>query len=205
MVKDGFRFALPPLILGIVLMVFRWWWGAIFVALGLFVFYFFRDPERQIPSEPDAVVSPADGRVVEIVDEPSGSRPGKRISIFLSVFNVHVNRAPVGGQVCRLDYHPGKFMGAWKEKASTANEQNVITIATPAGEISCKQIAGWVARRILCWTQVGDEVRIGQRIGMIRFGSRVDLWLPADAEILVQRGQNVAGGATQIARWQSRK
>lgn len=205
MVKDGFRFALPPLILGIVLMVFRWWWGAIFVALGLFVLYFFRDPERQIPSEPDAVVSPADGRVVEIVDEPSGSRPGKRISIFLSVFNVHVNRAPVGGQVCRLDYHPGKFMGAWKEKASTANEQNVITIATPAGEISCKQIAGWVARRILCWTQVGDEVRIGQRIGMIRFGSRVDLWLPADAEILVQRGQNVAGGATQIARWQSRK
>lgn len=205
MVKDGFRFALPPLILGIVLMVFRWWWGAIFVALGLFVFYFFRDPERQIPSEPDAVVSPADGRVVEIVDEQSGSRPGKRISIFLSVFNVHVNRAPVGGQVCRLDYHPGKFMGAWKEKASTANEQNVITIATPAGEISCKQIAGWVARRILCWTQVGDEVRIGQRIGMIRFGSRVDLWLPADAEILVQRGQNVAGGATQIARWQSRK
>lgn len=205
MVKDGFRFALPPLILGIVLMVFRWWWGAIFVALGLFVFYFFRDPERQIPSEPDAVVSPADGRVVEIVDEPSGSRPGKRISIFLSVFNVHVNRAPVGGQVCRLDYHPGTFMGAWKEKASTANEQNVITIATPAGEISCKQIAGWVARRILCWTQVGDEVRIGQRIGMIRFGSRVDLWLPADAEILVQRGQNVAGGATQIARWQSRK
>lgn len=205
MVKDGFRFALPPLILGIVLMIFRWWWGAILVALGLFVVYFFRDPERQIPSDPDAVVSPADGRVVEIVDEPSGNRAGKRISIFLSIFNVHVNRAPVSGQVCRLDYHRGKFMGAWKEKASTANEQNVITIATPAGEISCKQIAGLVARRILCWTRAGDEVKIGQRIGMIRFGSRVDLWLPADAEIVVKRGENVAGGATRIARWQSRK
>lgn len=205
MVKDGFRFALPPLILGMVLMILRWWWGVIFIALGLFVLYFFRDPERRIPGDPDAVVSPADGRVVEILDEPCGNRPGKRISIFLSVFNVHVNRAPVSGQICRIDYHPGKFMGAWKEKASTANEHNVITIATPGGEIPCKQIAGWVARRILCWTRVGDEVRIGQRIGMIRFGSRVDLWLPADAEILVERGQSVAGGSTQIARWQSRK
>ncbi|MGB6483980.1 MAG: phosphatidylserine decarboxylase family protein [Candidatus Acidiferrales bacterium] len=203
MVKDGFRFALPPLILGIVLLIFRWWWGAIFIALGLFVLYFFRDPERQIPSEPSAVVSPADGRVVELVDELLGGRPGKRISIFLSVFNVHVNRAPVAGRISRMDYHPGKFMGAWKDKASEANEQNVITIAAPAGEITFKQIAGWVARRILCWTRIGDEVKIGQRIGMIRFGSRVDVWLPADAEILVQLGQHVAGGATQIARWQS--
>ncbi|MFZ0640522.1 MAG: phosphatidylserine decarboxylase family protein [Candidatus Acidiferrales bacterium] len=205
MVKDGFRFALPPLILGIVLMIFRWWWGAIFVALGLFVLYFFRDPERRIPSEPGAVVSPADGRIVEVVDEPLGDRPGKRISIFLSVFDVHVNRAPVAGQVSRVDYHRGAFMGAWKEKASHANEQNAITIATPAGEMTFKQIAGWVARRILCWTRIGDEVRIGQRIGMIRFGSRVDVWLPVDAEILVRRGQHVAGGATQIARWQSTK
>ncbi|MGC1105640.1 MAG: phosphatidylserine decarboxylase family protein [Candidatus Acidiferrales bacterium] len=203
MVKDGFRFALPPLIIGIVLMIFRWWWGAIFIALGLFVLYFFRDPERQIPSEPGAVVSPADGRVVELVDEPFDNRPGKRISIFLSIFNVHVNRAPVAGRICRMDYHPGKFMGAWRDKASEANEQNVITIAAPAGEITFKQIAGWVARRILCWTRIGDEVKIGQRIGMIRFGSRVDVWLPADAEILVRLGQHVAGGATQIARWQS--
>jgi phosphatidylserine decarboxylase len=202
MVKDGFRFALPPLILGIVLMIFRWWWGAIFVVLGLFVLYFFRDPERQIPAEPGAVVSPADGHVVEIVEESLSNRPGKRISIFLSVFDVHVNRAPVGGKVSRMDYHRGRFMAAWKEKASDANEQNVITIATPGGEIMFKQIAGWVARRILCWTKIGDEVKLGQRIGMIRFGSRVDIWLPADAEILVQRGQYVAGGATQIARWQ---
>ena len=205
MVKDGFRFGLPPLAIGVVLMILRWWWGAIFVALGLFVLYFFRDPERQIPTGPSAVVSPADGRVVEIVNEPLNNRPGKRISIFLSIFDVHVNRAPVAGQVRKVDYHPGKFMGAWKEKASEANEQNVITIAAPGGEVTFKQIAGWVARRILCWTRIGDEVRIGQRIGMIRFGSRVDVWLPADAEILVRRGQHVAGGATQIARWQPMK
>ncbi|MFZ0335328.1 MAG: phosphatidylserine decarboxylase family protein [Candidatus Acidiferrales bacterium] len=205
MVKDGFRFALPPLIVGIVLVFFRWWLGAAFVILGLFVLYFFRDPERQIPSEPGAVVSPADGRIVEVVDEPLGGRPGKRISIFLSVFDVHVNRAPVGGQVRGVEYHRGRFMAAWNEKASLANEQNAITLATPAGEMTFKQIAGWVARRILCWTQIGDEVRIGQRIGMIRFGSRVDVWLPSDAEILVQRGQHVAGGATQIARWQPTK
>ncbi|MGB7228010.1 MAG: phosphatidylserine decarboxylase family protein [Candidatus Acidiferrales bacterium] len=205
MVKDGFRFALPPLIVGIVLVFFRWWLGAAFVILGLFVLYFFRDPERQIPSEPGAVVSPADGRIVEVEDEPLGGRPGKRISIFLSVFDVHVNRAPVGGQVRGVEYHRGRFMAAWNEKASLANEQNAITLATPAGEMTFKQIAGWVARRILCWTQIGDEVRIGQRIGMIRFGSRVDVWLPSDAEILVQRGQHVAGGATQIARWQPTK
>ena len=205
MVKDGFRFALPPLLIGIVLMILRWWWGAIFLALGLFVLYFFRDPKRRIPTEPGAVVSPADGRVVEIADEPLDGRAGRRISIFLSVFDVHVNRAPVAGQVRRIDYHAGKFLAAWKEKASSANEQNSITIATPAGEMRFKQIAGWVARRILCWTRIGDEVTLGQRIGMIRFGSRVDVWLPAEAEILVQRGQHVAGGATQIARWQFTK
>ncbi len=205
MVKDGLRFALPPLVIGIILMALRWWWGAIFLALGLFVLYFFRDPQRQIPSAPDAVVSPADGRVMEIVDEALGERAGKRISIFLSIFDVHVNRAPVSGRISRVDYHPGQFLAAWKEKASESNEQNAITIATAAGEIRFKQIAGWVARRILCWTKIGDEVRIGQRIGMIRFGSRTDIWLPAEAEILVRRGQHVAGGATQIARWQSTK
>lgn len=205
MVKDGFRFALPPLIVGVILMVFQWWWGAIFVVLGLFVLYFFRDPERQIPTEPDAVVSPADGHVVEIVEEQLNGRPGSRVSIFLSIFDVHVNRAPIAGKVSRMDYHRGRFMAAWKEKASDANEQNVITIATPGGEIVFKQIAGWVARRILCWMKIGDEVKLGQRIGMIRFGSRVDIWLPSEAAILVRRGQHVAGGATQIARWQSMK
>jgi len=205
MVRDAYKFALPLLILGIVLTAFRLWWGALFVALALFVFYFFRDPERQIPADPDAVVSPADGRVVEIVDELSNGISGKRISIFLSVFDVHVNRAPVAGQVREIKYSRGKFMAAWKGKASTHNEQNLISIATPAGEMHLKQIAGWVARRILCWTKVGNEVKLGERIGMIRFGSRVDVWLPAEAEILTRRGQHVAGGATQIARWRYTK
>lgn len=205
MVRDGYKFALPPLIVGIALMALRWWWAGILVALGIFVLYFFRDPERQIPADPDAVVSPADGRVVEIVDEPQSGKSGKRISIFLSVFDVHVNRSPVGGKVARMEYTYGRFMAAWKGKASAENEQNLIAIETPGGQIQFKQIAGWVARRIVVWKKIGDEVKIGERVGMIRFGSRVDVWLPADAEILVQRGQHIAGGATQLARWRASK
>ncbi len=205
MVKDGYRFALPPLIVGIILMAFQWWWAAALVALGLFVLYFFRDPERTIPQDPGAVVSPADGRVVEIVDEPWEGRPGKRVSIFLSIFDVHVNRAPVAGKIRKVEYHPGRFMAAWNGKASAENEQNAISIETPSGEMSFKQIAGWVARRIVCWKRVGDEVALGERVGMIRFGSRVDIWLPSEAELLVKRGQHVAGGGTQLARWQATK
>jgi phosphatidylserine decarboxylase len=205
MVKDGYRFALPPLILGIVLLTFRWWWAAVLVVLGLFVLYFFRDPERQIPSDPEAVVSPADGRVVEIVNEPNGSRPGKRVSIFLSIFDVHVNRAPVAGRISRLEYKPGRFMAAWEGKASAENEQNLIAIQTPRGEMTFKQIAGWIARRIIFWKRQGDEVAAGERVGMIRFGSRVDVWLPEGAEVLVRRGQKVAGGSTVLGRWPSTK
>ncbi|HEV2340201.1 MAG TPA: phosphatidylserine decarboxylase family protein [Candidatus Acidoferrales bacterium] len=205
MVKDGYRFALPPLILGIVLLAFRLWWAAILVVFGLFVLYFFRDPERQVPGDPEAVVSPADGRVVEIVDEQNGPRVGKRVSIFLSIFNVHVNRAPVAGRISRLEYKSGRFMAAWKGKASGENEQNLIAIQTPRGEMTFKQIAGWVARRIIFWKRQGDEVAAGERVGMIRFGSRVDVWLPEGAEILVQRGQKVAGGSTVIGRWPSTK
>jgi phosphatidylserine decarboxylase len=205
MVKDGYLFALPPLILGIVLLAFRWWWASVFVALGLFIFYFFRDPERQIPNDPDAVVSPADGRIVEIAEESLGDRLGKRVSIFLSVFDVHVNRAPVGGKIRCVEYTPGRFMAAWKGKASTENERNLVAIETPRGEMTFTQIAGWIARRIVFWKSIGDHVAMGERVGMIRFGSRVDVWLPVEAEILVQRGQKVAGGATELARWQSRK
>ncbi|HEV2297931.1 MAG TPA: phosphatidylserine decarboxylase family protein [Candidatus Acidoferrales bacterium] len=205
MVKDGYRFALLPLILGIVLLAFRWWWATVFVVLGLFVLYFFRDPERQLPRDPDVVVSPADGRVVEIVDEQIGARAGKRISIFLSIFDVHVNRAPVAGRISRLEYKPGRFMAAWKGKASAENEQNLVALQTPRGEMTFKQIAGWVARRIVFWKRQGDEVLLGERVGMIRFGSRVDVWLPQGAEILVRRGQKVSGGSTVLGRWPSTK
>lgn len=206
MVKDGYRFALPPIVLGIAAAAWGWRWaGAALIVLGLFAACFFRDPERKIPGDADAVVSPADGRVVEIVDEPFGAQAGKRVSIFLSIFDVHVNRAPVAGRIRRLEYRPGRFWAAFRGQASAENEQNVIHIETPRGEMVFKQIAGWVARRVLCWKGEGDAVALGERVGMIRFGSRVDVWLPGDAEWLVRKGQRVAGGATQLARWPSTK
>jgi phosphatidylserine decarboxylase len=204
MVREGYWFALPPLALGLLALVPGWRWAAgILIFLGVFVLYFFRDPERAIPSDPDAVVSPADGRVVEILDEPWESTPGRRISIFLSVWNVHVNRAPVAGEIRRVEYRPGRFYAALRARASAENEQNVIRIATPRGEMVFKQIAGWIARRVLCWKAEGDRVALGERVGMIRFGSRVDVWLPAAAEIIVQRGQKVAGGSSVLAKWTS--
>lgn len=204
MVKEGYKFALPPLVAGLLVLVPGWRWaGAVLIFLGAFVLYFFRDPERDIPSAPEAVVSPADGRVVEIADEAFDGRQGQRVSIFLSVWDVHVNRAPVAGQIRRLEYRPGRFYAALRSRASTENEQNIIRIATPGGEMAFKQIAGWIARRVVCWKAEGDRVARGERVGMIRFGSRVDIWLPADAELLVRRGQHVAGGSTLLARWKS--
>ncbi|MGB8848193.1 MAG: phosphatidylserine decarboxylase family protein, partial [Candidatus Acidiferrales bacterium] len=172
-----------------------------FILLGLFVLYFFRDPERQIPNEPGAVVSPADGHVLEIVDEAWNGPAGKRITIFLSVFDVHVNRVPVAGEIKEVQYRPGRFFAAMRKRASKENEQNVITITTPGGDIVFKQIAGAIARRVICWKNVGDRVALGERVGMIRFGSRVDVWLPDDSEIVVRRGQRVYGGASILAKW----
>jgi phosphatidylserine decarboxylase len=167
----------------------------------VFVFYFFRDPERTIPSDAGAVVSPADGRVVVVTDEENAGRPGKRISIFLAIWNVHVNRAPAEGIIAKLEYRPGKFLAAMRARASIENEQNVIVLSTEAGEMVCKQIAGWIARRVVCWKKEGDRVTRGERIGLVRFGSRVDLWVPRDAEILVGLGDNVKGGSSVVAHW----
>jgi len=170
------------------------------VFLGLFVFGFFRNPERQIPGEAGLIVSPADGRVVVIKDEENQGREGKRISIFLAIWNVHVNRAPVAGTITGLEYKPGKFLAAWDENASFQNEQNVFTQATEHGEIKYKQIAGWVARRVVSWKKAGETVGRGERIGLVRFGSRVDLWLPGEAEIVVKVGESVKGGSSVLAR-----
>jgi len=171
--------------------------------LAIFIFFFFRDPDRTIPTDPDAVVSPGDGHILEVLDEPMGAQPGQRITIFLSVFDVHVNRSPIAGKIVSVEYRPGKFYAAMRKRASEQNEMNVITVATPRGNIVFKQIAGAIARRVLCWKGVGDAVALGERVGMIRFGSRVDLWLPKDAEILVRRGQKVAGGSSILAKWKS--
>ncbi len=204
MVKEGFQFALPPLALGLLGVGLGWSLaGSLFLFLGLFVLYFFRDPHRAVPSDPDAVVSPADGRVVEIVDEAFDGRRGRRVSIFLSVWDVHVNRAPVAGTIRKIEYRPGRFHAALRSRASAENEQNVIHIASERDELVCKQIAGWIARRVRCWKSEGDRVARGERVGMIRFGSRVDLWLPVAAEIVVRRGQHVAGGADILARWKN--
>ncbi|MGD1210246.1 MAG: phosphatidylserine decarboxylase family protein [Candidatus Acidiferrales bacterium] len=204
MVKDAYRFAIPPLAMGALCAFFGWKWpAAILIVLGLFVFYFFRDPARTIPTGPGTVVSPADGRVVEIVDEALDSRMGRRISIFLSIWDVHVQRAPVAGRVAHVTYRPGKFFGAYRSAASRENEQNIIYIDTPQGTMVFKQIAGAIARRVICWKKEGDSVTLGERVGIIRFGSRVDIWLPAEAEIAVRRGQKVNGGASILAKWNS--
>jgi phosphatidylserine decarboxylase len=204
MVKEGYWFGLPPLVLGGALLAFGNMLGvivgAVLVFLALFVFYFFRNPDRTIPMEPGVVVSPADGRVVVVKDEANAGRPGKRVSIFLAIWNVHVNRSPAAGTITRLEYKPGKFLAAWAEKASLENEQNVFTLSSEYGEIVFKQIAGWVARRVVSWKKSGDSVGRGELVGLVRFGSRVDLWLPAGAEIAVKVGDNVKGGSSVVAR-----
>src|SRR5712664_918941 len=202
MVKEGYYFGVPPLALGCVLFLVHWNVAAIaLVLLALFVFSFFRDPERAIPVEAGTVVSPGDGRVVVVTDEENAGRPGKRISIFLAVWNVHVNRSPATGTIAKMEYRPGKFLAAMRERASVENEQNVFTLSTEAGEMVFKQIAGLIARRVVSWKKSGDRVLRGERIGLVRFGSRVDVWLPRDAEILVKLGQNVKGGSTVLALW----
>ena len=205
MVREGYYFGLPPVLIGLFLLGARspipQAAGGLLLILGLFTFYFFRDPERLVPDTPGTVVSPADGRVVVVKEEPSEGRPGKRISIFLAIWNVHVNRAPAAGTIARLDYRPGKFMPAWAESASAENEQNIFVQSTEYGEIVYKQIAGWVARRVVSWKKQGDRVARGERIGLVRFGSRVDLWLPGEAEVLVSVGNHVKGGLSVLARF----
>src|SRR5256884_3741999 len=202
MVKEGYYFGVPPLALGGVSYLLHWYAAAaVLVFLALFIFSFFRDPERVIPSEPGAVVSPGDGRVVVVTDEENAGRPGKRVSIFLAVWDGHVNRAPATGTITKLEYRPGKFLAAMREPASLENQQNVFTLATESGEMVFKQIAGLIARRVVSWKKAGEQVMRGERIGLVRFGSRVDVWLPKGAEILVKVGENVKGGASVIARW----
>lgn len=202
MVREGFYFGLPPLILGIAALFLRWTVaGVVLLLLAAFIFSFFRNPDRQIPQDESLLVSPADGRVVVVTDEENAGRPGKRISIFLAIWNVHVNRSPAAGRITRLDYRPGKFLAAWDPQASFQNEQNIFTLAARSGELEFKQIAGWVARRVVSWKKAGDMVARGERIGLVRFGSRVDLWVPGDSEILVRVGDNVKGGSSVLARW----
>ncbi len=172
--------------------------GAVLLALAVAVAGFFRDPERVPPDADGVVVSPADGKVVE-VGEPSGG--GRRLSIFLSPLDVHINRAPMRGRVSDVNYQAGHFFAAYKGKASEENERNAVELVDDAGRtLRIVQVAGFLARRIVCYVSPGDSLQKGQRFGMIMFGSRVDLHLPEDAEIEVVPGQRVRGGETIVAR-----
>jgi phosphatidylserine decarboxylase len=206
-VTEGYKFAAGPIVLGIAALFLGWHILAlqiaafVLLALGTFILYFFRDPERVIPSDTSTIVSPADGRVLEVIDEKFDGRAGKRITIFLAVWNVHVNRTPLAGKIARIEYRPGKFQMAMRKTASAENEQNVIYLDTAHGQIVFKQIAGMIARRVVLWKKAGEQVERGERIGIVRFGSRMDVWLPLEAAISVKPGDHVAGGSSILARW----
>ena len=172
-------------------------------ALTLFVLFFFRDPEREPGAEDRAVLTPADGTVLGAWTLEKGENPLRtkavKVSVFMSLFNVHVNRIPAGGRISRILYRPGAFFAANLDKASEKNEQNAITLDTQDGkQIVFVQIAGLIARRIACWVREGDEVQAGQRFGLIRFGSRLDVFLPEGSRVAVQKGLKVKAGKTTI-------
>jgi len=194
-VKDAYRF-LVPLLISAALAAFFGLYLATFLVLllAVFVAFFFRNPTREIPPDPRALVSPADG-IVKVVERVGNVT---KISIFLSIFDVHVNRSPIAGRIEVIDYKRGKFMAAWKPEASVENERNVIMVSQGNLKVVFTQIAGLVARRIVCWKKVGDTVAKGELIGLIRFGSRVDVLFPAGAEATVERGMRVYGGSSVI-------
>lgn len=197
--EEAFPFAAPPAVAACVLAIVGNIWPALFFALcALAVCAFFRDPERAHAPDPLAILSPADGRIVKV------SAVGERlmVSVFMSVFNVHVNRAPFEGTVDSVAYNPGKFMAAWSDKASLDNEQTRMVFRTEREPIEVVMIAGLIARRIVCWARRGRSFDRGERIGLIRFGSRLDLLLPlGSVEPSVKIGDKVRAGVTPLARW----
>jgi len=200
--REGWPLILVLLGLAVVMSLVRWpWVGGVFLFLGLFTAFFFRDPDRPVPADPRLVLSPADGKVIVVGPAPAGNPLGEsasQVSIFLSVFDVHVNRAPIGGRMSKVECHEGKFLPAFQDKASLANEQNSVTIEDGGRSLTFKQIAGLIARRIVFKKKVGDTVSAGERVGMIKFGSRVDMFLPKDVRLRVKKGDRVVGGMSAI-------
>jgi phosphatidylserine decarboxylase len=190
--------ALPAL----VLFVFGYWQLGLFLSLlPLAMAFFFRDPKRLPPTDANVVVAPADGRVTRIsAVPPAGNISGTLVSIFLSPLDVHINRAPIAGVIRDVSYVPGKFLMATNERASLVNEQNTLTIEGERVTVICKQIAGILARRVVCWKKRGDHLSLGERFGLIKFSSRTDLILPQQVEVLVQVGARVKGGTTIVGR-----
>jgi phosphatidylserine decarboxylase len=197
--KEGYPFVAIAAAISILSLVFTTLivLHVITIALTLFVVYFFRDPNRQVVAlaQKKTLISPADGRVVIVRDNGDGTQ---QISIFLSVFNVHVNRFPIDSTITKIKYYPGKFLGAWREKASTDNEQTHITLDADGTQVIVKQIAGYIARRIIWWVKEKDVANKGHRFGLIRFGSRVDIIVPDSAKLLIKVGDKVSGGITVL-------
>jgi len=200
----GWPFIGGSLILAIIAL---WFFGAggaaIFLVLACFFLFFFRDPERTITTDPDAVLSPADGRVMVAGAPPGQGAPGgnwQQISIFLSPMDVHVNRMPIGGRVTKVEYHPGRFLPAYRTDAGDLNEYTEVTVDHHGQPIVVRQIVGVLARRIVCRVKEGETVHAGDRFGVMKFGSRMDIFIPASAEIAVKVNDKVVGGVTVIAR-----
>ncbi len=188
---------LIPLLIALGLMYFGFWIvAAIFAFLTLFMAYFFRDPRRVIPAEPDIIVSAADGKVTRIDENEQGTL----VSVFLSPLDVHINRAPIAGKIVEVDYIRGKKVPATRNDASFVNERNSIKIVGEKMTVVCTQIAGIVARRIVCWNKTGDSLEIGQKYGLIKFSSRTDLLMPKNVQLYVKIGDRVVGGETIIAK-----
>jgi phosphatidylserine decarboxylase len=200
MVRDGYYYALGSLVAaGLLAWLAASAWAVIPLAVGAFCAWFFRDPERQIPQVAGAIVSPGDGRITHIETIDVNGRPRTRISMFLSVFDVHVNRSPVGGVIRDVTYRKGQFKNAMGAACADGNEQNIVTVEDGAQTVIFKQIAGLIARRIVFTKRVGDTVARGERIGMIKFGSRCDVLFDPAAAVQVKIGQHVAGGSSILA------
>ncbi len=179
-----------------------WWWSAPLWLWTAFVLQFFRDPARAVPGGVRTVVAPADGRIVAVAkaDDPYLGRPATKVSVFMNVFNVHSNRSPVDGEVKQVWYTAGRFLNAALDKASAENERNALWLRADAGaDVTCVQIAGLIARRVLCYVRPGERLRRGDRFGFIRFGSRVDVYIPPEARVRVELGQKVRAGSSVLA------
>jgi phosphatidylserine decarboxylase len=209
--REGYPFIAAFFVAALILGLLADWLFWIGLAATAWCAYFFRDPERVTPVDGDLVVSPADGRVSAVAralppaELGLGNEPMLRISVFMNVFDCHVNRAPVSGMITRIAYRKGEFVNAELDKASSENERNGMVIDTDHGEIGVVQIAGLVARRILCWSAEGDRLEVGERFGLIRFGSRLDVFLPSDARPRVAVGQSAIAGETVIAEFNALK
>src|SRR6202167_179610 len=200
MVRDGYFYGFGCLLAaGVIAWLAAWPYAVPLLLLAAFFLWFFRDPERQIPMVLGAIVSPGDGKVTEVSLDTANGVSRRRISIFLNVFNVHVNRSPIAGVIRDIRYQRGLFLNAMSPHSAEQNEQNIVTVEGEAGTVIFKQIAGLIARRIVFNFKVGDQVACGERVGLIKFGSRVDVLFDSDAAIQVKLGDRVKGGATVIA------